>query len=254
MYVPKHFREEDLAVLQTLMRQYSFATLVSTQEDGLPIATHLPVLLEAEPAPYGTLKAHLALGNPQWRALQEEREVLVIFQGPHAYISPSWYEVELSVPTWNYATVHAYGRPRLISEVGELYTHLSALVSTYEGNFPQPSYSALANASSRSLCQSGKEEPSYSALANASSRSLCQSGKEEPWPFEKLPLDYVEKMMKGVVGLSIEITRLEGKYKMSQNRSTQDQQQVVEHLNRSADTTIRGVAAIMRERLSRQVE
>lgn len=233
MYVPKHFREEDLAVLQTLMRQYSFATLVSTQEDGLPIATHLPVLLEAEPAPYGTLKAHLALGNPQWRALHEEREVLVIFQGPHAYISPSWYEVELSVPTWNYATVHAYGRPRLISEAGELYTHLSALVSTYEGNFPQPS---------------------HSALENASSRSLCQSGKEEPWPFEKLPLDYVEKMMKGVVGLSIEITRLEGKYKMSQNRSTQDQQQVVEHLNRSVDTTTRGVAAIMRERLSRQVE
>jgi transcriptional regulator len=212
MYVPKHFHEEDLAVLQALMRQYSFATLVSTQEDGVPVATHLPVLLETEPAPYGTLKAHLALGNPQWRTLQEEREVLVMFQGPHAYISPSWYSVELSVPTWNYATVHAYGRPRLISDAGELYTHLSALVATYEGNFPQP------------------------------------------WPFEKLPQDYVEKMMKGVVGLSIEITRLEGKYKMSQNRSLQDQQQVVEHLYTSADTTTREVATVMQERLQSHQE
>ncbi len=204
MYIPKHFREEDLAVLQGLMRAHSFATLVSTQEDGVPVATHLPVLLEAEPAPYGTLKAHLALGNPQWRTLQEEREVLMMFQGPHSYISPSWYEVELSVPTWNYATVHAYGRPRLITEREELYRHLSALVATYEGGFPQP------------------------------------------WQLERLPMDYVEKMMKGVVGLSIEITRLEGKYKMSQNRSVQDQQQVIEQLQTAEDPTIHEVATIMR--------
>ena len=209
MYVPKHFREDDLTVLQALMRQYSFATLVSTQ-DGVPVATHLPVLLDSEPAPYGTLKAHLALGNAQWRTFHEEREVLVIFQGPHSYISPSWYEVELSVPTWNYATVHAYGRPRLITEQTELYEHLSALVATYEGQFPQP------------------------------------------WPFEKLPIDYVEKMIKGVVGLSIAITRLEGKYKMSQNRSTQDQQQVIEALGTATDSTTREVAALMQERLRKK--
>lgn len=207
MYTPKHFREEDLSVLQAFMRQYSFATLVSTQEDGLPIATHLPVLFEEQPAPYGTLKAHLALGNPQWRTFQEEREVLVMFQGPHAYISPSWYTVELSVPTWNYTAVHAYGRPRLVSDQGELYAHLSQMIATFEGNFPNP------------------------------------------WPFEKLPSDYVEKMMKGTVGFSLEITRLEGKYKMSQNRSAQDQQQVIEHLHESTDTTTRAVAAIMQERL-----
>jgi transcriptional regulator len=163
--------------------------------------------LEEELAAYGTLKAHLALGNPQWRTLQEEREVLVMFQGPHSYISPSWYEVELSVPTWNYTTVHAYGRPRLITEQAELYQHLSTLVTTYEGAFPQP------------------------------------------WQLAKLPTDYVEKMMKGVVGLSIEITRLEGKFKMSQNRSTQDQQQVIEHLQTAGDTTSREVAAIMQEHL-----
>lgn len=210
MYTPKHFREDDLATLQTLMRQYSFATLVSAQEDGLPVATHLPVLLDEEPAPYGTLKAHLALGNAQWRSFQEEREVLVIFQGPHAYISPSWYGVELSVPTWNYAAVHAYGKPRLITEQGELYEHLSTMIATYESQFPNP------------------------------------------WPFEKLPMGYVEKTMKGTIGLSIQITRLEGKYKMNQNRSLQDQQQVIEQLQAAGDTTTRDVASIMQMRLEQQ--
>lgn len=208
MYVPKHFREDNLAVLQALMREHSFATLVSVQsDDGLPVATHLPVYLESEPAPYGTLKAHLALGNPQWRTLREEREVLVMFQGPHAYISPSWYEVPLSVPTWNYAVVHAYGRPRLITEQAELHAHLSALVATYEKQFPRP------------------------------------------WQFDGLPTDYVERMMKGVVGLAITITRLAGKYKMSQNRSAQDQQQVIEHLQAAADPITRGVATAIQERL-----
>ncbi len=207
MYVPKHFREEDLTVLQTLMRDYSFAILVSTQADGVPVATHLPVLFEPEPAPYGTLKAHLALGNAQWRTFQEEREVLMIFQGPHAYISPSWYEVEPSVPTWNYATVHAYGRPRLITAQAELRQHLGELVATYEGQFPQP------------------------------------------WLMDTLPGDYVEKMMKGVVGLSIEITRLEGKYKMSQNRSSQDRRQVISHLQESEDMTTREVATLIQQRM-----
>lgn len=209
MYVPKHFREDDLATLQALMRANSFATLISMQEDGVPVATSLPVLLEMEPVPYGTLKAHLALGNPQWRTLQQDREILLIFQGPHAYISPSWYEEKLSVPTWNYASVHAYGRPHLITEQGELHAHLSTLVTTYEGNFSQP------------------------------------------WQLEGLPKEYVEKMMKGVVGLSIEITRLQGKYKMSQNRSTQDQQQVIEQLQMATDPLNREVASIMQEKLEK---
>ncbi len=210
MYIPQHFREDDLTVLQAFMRQYSFATLISTQEDGVPMATHLPMFLESEPAPYGTLKAHLALGNAQWRTFQKEREVLVIFQGPHSYISPSWYEVELSVPTWNYATVHAYGLPHFITDQTELYTHLSQLIATHEGQFPQP------------------------------------------WPFEKLPMDYIEKMMRGTVGLSIAITRLEGKYKMSQNRSLQDRQQVIEALSASPDSTVREVAVLMQEQVEKK--
>jgi transcriptional regulator len=203
MYVPKHFSENDLAVLQTLMRDYSFATLVSTQEHGVPIATHLPMLFAPEPAPYGTLRAHMALGNPQWRTFQEEREVLVIFQGPHAYISPSWYEVELSVPTWDYATVHAYGRPRIISDQTELYTHLKELVETHEAQFPNP------------------------------------------WPLDYLPNEYVERNMKGIVGVTIEITRLEGKFKMSQNRSENERARVERELRASQDPTLCEVAEMV---------
>ena len=113
--------------------------LVSVQDDGVPIATPLPFLLQAEPAPYGTLRAHMALGNPQWRTLHAEREVLVIFQGPHAYITPSWYEAQTtSVPTWNYAVVHAYGLPRLIEDQVKLYNLLKSLIHTHEAHFEKP--------------------------------------------------------------------------------------------------------------------
>lgn len=210
MYVPKHFREDDVPVLQTLMRDYSFATLVSTQENGVPTATPLPFVFEPEPAPYGTLSAHLALGNPQWCTFAADREVLVIFQGPHAYISPSWYEVELSVPTWNHATVHAYGRPRIIEDQAELYTHLKTLIAQHEAQFAQP------------------------------------------WLFQ-LPTDYVERMMKGTVGVSIEITRLEGKFKLSQNRSLTDQQHVIEALRTAQDSVTCAVATLMQERLSTHI-
>src|SRR5581483_6213093 len=201
--IPKHFSENDPGVLQTLMREYSFAILVSTQENGIPIATHLPFVYEPQQAPYGVLKAHMALGNPQWRTFQADHEALVIFQGPHAYISPSWYEVELSVPTWNYATVHAYGRPRIITDQTELYTHLKALIATHEAQFANP------------------------------------------WPFERLPMNYIERMMKGVVGFKMEITRLEGKFKMSQNRSESERAHVCAELRASGNPMVCEVAELV---------
>ena|SRR5437762_14230226 len=139
MYIPKAFREDDIAVLHAFMREYSFATLV-TQQDGTPLANHFPFLLDAERGPYGTLRAHMARANPQWRTFDETKEALVIFQGPHAYVSPSWYgdEVELSVPTWNYSVVQAYGLPRLIEENTELYNILQATVQTNEASFANP--------------------------------------------------------------------------------------------------------------------
>src|SRR5436305_5037420 len=199
MYIPKAFREDDLNTLHQLMREYSFATLI-TQHEGVPFATHLPFILHPQPGPYGTLLAHMAHANPQWHDLVSEQEVLVIFQGPHAYISPSWYEVDLSVPTWNYAVVHAYGIPRLIEASEELYKLLKTLLETHEAQF------------------------------------------ENAWPFQ-LPDDYLQKMMRGIVGLEIEITRLEGKFKLSQNRTESERENVVAALLESSDML--AVAALM---------
>ena len=199
MYIPKAFREDDLNTLHKFMREYSFATLI-TQHEGVPFATHLPFILDAQRGQNGSLLAHMARANPQWHDFASEQEVLVIFQGPHAYVSPSWYEVELSVPTWNYAVVHAYGIPRLIEESEELYKLLKILIETHEAQF------------------------------------------ESPWPFQ-LPDDYLQKMMHGIVGFEIEITRLEGKFKMSQNRTESERENVIAALLESSDTL--AIASLM---------
>ena len=199
MYIPKAFREDDLNTLHKLIREYSFATLI-TQHEGVPFATHLPFILDAQRGQNGSLLAHMARANPQWHDFASEQEVLVIFQGPHAYISPSWYEVELSVPTWNYAVVHAYGIPRLLEDNEELYKLLKILIETHEAQF------------------------------------------ENPWPFQ-LPDDYLQKMMRGIVGFEIEITRLEGKFKLSQNRTESERENVIAALQAYSDTL--AVAALM---------
>jgi transcriptional regulator len=200
MYIPKAFREDDISRLHTFMEAYSFATLV-TQHESIPFATHLPFLLDPERGPNGILLAHMARANPQWHDFASAQEVLVIFQGPHTYISPSWYEVELSVPTWNYAVVHVYGLPRLIEDQEELYNLLKTLIQTHEANF------------------------------------------EKPWPFQ-LPDDYLQKMMRRIVGFEIEITRLEGKFKLSQNRTETERENVIAALQESSDTL--AVAELMR--------
>ena len=191
MYIPKAFRQDDIGTLHTFMQVYSFATLVTVQ-NGVPFATHLPCILDTGRGPHGTLLAHMARANPQWHDFNSAQEVLAIFQGPHAYISPSWYEVELSVPTWNYAAVHAYGLPRLIEDQEELSQLLKTLIQTHESQF------------------------------------------ENPWPFQ-LPDDYLQKMIRGIAGFEIEITRLEGKFKLSQNRSATERENVIASLQESTD-------------------
>ena len=204
MYMPELYREDDLPTLHALMRDYSFATLV-TQHEGAPFASHLPLILETDQGPYGTLFGHMARANPQWRDFDAGQEVLVMFQGPHTYVSPSWYEVELSVPTWNYAAVHAYGTARLMTDYDACYALLDTLVRTHEAQFARP------------------------------------------WLFQ-LPEDYVRKMMQGIVALAIRITRLQGKLKLSQNRSLTDQQNVAATLQHSADAVSRDVGTLMQQR------
>ncbi len=208
MYIPPAFREDDLATLHALMRDYSFAVVV-TQQGGVPVATHLPLLLDARRGPYGTLLGHMSRANAQWTSFHSEQEALVIFQGPHAYITPSWYEPGLNVPTWNYAVVHAYGRPRVIEDQGALIRLLDASIQTYE------------------------------------------SGFERPWTLD-MPDEAFLGKLNGIVGFEMEITRLEGKFKLSQNRSESDQARVACELRKSQDSVSAGMGELMSRRRQRE--
>ncbi len=191
MYCPEAFAVSDPEQLQRFIAQYSFATLVSTV-DGHPFATHLPLLLDPGMSTHGTLLGHMARANPQWQAFESGQEVLAIFQGPHAYISPSWYETTPAVPTWNYATVHVYGVPRIIEDSQRLATLVDRLTAVYESGMPQP------------------------------------------WPGD-IPMDFKQKLLKAIVGFVIDITRIEGKFKLGQNRPLVDQQAVARRLAMQAD-------------------
>lgn len=200
MYTPAHFQIDDLGTLHAFIQRHSFATLVSP-EGGVPQATHLPFLLNPT---QNTLISHMARANPQWRHFTSS-EVLVIFTGPHAYISPAWYATQPAVPTWNYTAVHAYGIPRIVTQHDRFAQMLHDLVEFYE------------------------------------------SGRPDRWNGQ-LPPEFRDGLMKGIVGLEIQITRLEGKFKLSQNRP-QDAPGVIAMLEKSTDQTDRETAQMMKDRL-----
>ncbi|MGH7862245.1 MAG: FMN-binding negative transcriptional regulator, partial [Candidatus Dormibacteraceae bacterium] len=209
MYIPRPDREERLAVLHDVIRENSFATIISNGDEGM-VATHLPLLLDPDRGQFGTLIGHVARENRQWRAFSEDQDSLVLFQGPHAYISPSWYAAPLAVPTWNYVAVHAYGRPRLIEDAAALYRIVAELTRYYEAG-----------------------------LANA-------------WDLEPRR-DYAEKLLKNIVGFEMEISRLEGKRKLSQGRSKADRAGVIEALSSGGDYLGTAIAGLMREQLSSEI-
>jgi len=210
VYIPDAFRETDQAVLHQVIRDYSFATLIA-HSGGALFASHLPLLLDPARGEHGTLIGHMARANPQWRDFTDGAEVLAIFHGPHAYISPSWYVTHPAVPTWNYVAVHAYGVPRLIEDRAVLRKLLDTMVRLYEGGF------------------------------------------EKPWQFD-LPERFTETMVDMIVGFEIPITRLEGKFKLNQNRPAADRRSVIPVLERSADPAAREVAGLMMGRTPRAEE
>jgi transcriptional regulator len=205
MYLPHTFREDQVEKLVGFMRAHSFATLASVL-DGSPIASHIPVVVGWEDSVV-RLVGHVAKPNPHWKAFGNG-ESLVIFTGPHAYISPSLYEKRESVPTWNYIAVHAYGVPRILAfpeSRGAMEEMIRALIHTYD--------------------------PSYMA-----------QWQEQSDRFR-------EGMMNGIVGFEMTVTRLEGKYKLSQNRSITDQRNVARSLLQSADPIIHNVGEAMEKNL-----
>jgi transcriptional regulator len=205
VYIPASFAQPDTDKLHDFIRGNSFALLTSQGHGGL-IASHLPLLLDADAGPHVQLLGHMARANPQWRDVRGE--VMAIFSGPHTYVSPSWYEEEGTVPTWNYVAVHAYGHLHVIEERDDLRDILRRLVSTYEG--PRP----------------------------------------EPWAFDE-SAPHVEAMLKSIVGFRIEVTRLEGKWKLSQNHPEERRRKVIRALEARPDDDSRTIARLMSEGLPR---
>lgn len=203
MYIPQFNRVEDREKIRQFINWYGFATIISTNDGGNLVASHLPVLLDKSADDWGTLRSHMARANPQWRTFESNAEVLCIFHGPHAYISPSWYVMQHTVPTWNYGAVHVYGIPRLLDEAA-LRQVVFDTTARYE-----------------------------SAMAM-------------PW---KIPLteSEIDKMLKAIVGFSIEITRVEAKFKLGQNRSTEDQASMLQALQQSPRSGDRELAEFIVE-------
>lgn len=138
MYTPKSFRNDDPTDWYALIRAHNFALIISEGPSG-PVATHVPFLLEVDGQGAAVLRGHFARANPQWRYFRDDREVLVVFQGPHAYVSPVWYEDRsVNVPTWNYAAVHVYGVPRIVENLSSVRDLLSALSARHESGAPDP--------------------------------------------------------------------------------------------------------------------
>jgi transcriptional regulator len=184
MYNPAHFHEERPEVLHQAIREIAFATLVTEGPDGIS-ANHLPFLLDAA---RGVLRGHVARANPLWKEARSDRDALVIFLGPDAYVTPSWYATKAAtgkvVPTWNYLTVHARGRLEFFDDAARLHRLVSDLTATHE------------------------------------------AGLAQPWAVTDAPTGYIDTMLRAIVGVELSIKSLEGKWKLSQNRDAADREGV----------------------------
>jgi transcriptional regulator len=202
MYIPPANRMEDRAAIRAFIRAYNFATVITHPPGAEAWASHLPLLLR-EGEGGDRLVGHLARANEQWRHWAAAPEVLCLFHGPHAYISPSWYQAKVAVPTWNYATVHVYGRARIEADPGFLRQIVEDTTVRHESDLPTPHQLAL-------------------------------------------PEEYMAGMLKAIVGFSIEITRIEAKFKLGQNRSAEDQASMLAALESSTHSGSRELAEFIR--------
>ena len=203
MYIPSFNRVEDRPAINAFIHAHGFATLI-TSDDRKIVTSHLPVLLDEKG---NLLRSHMARANNQWKQLATSDEVLCIFHGPHAYISPSWYEQQHTVPTWNYAVVHVYGKPTLVDEA-ELKQIVFDTTAKYESAMPKP-------------------------------WTIPLSDQE------------IDQMLKAIVGFKIEITHLEAKFKLGQNRSREDQDKMVRNLLAAPDDESRALAQFIQAQRER---
>ncbi len=208
MYVPAHFEEHRADALHQLIDDYPLGSLVTLGPNGLD-ANHLPFEFDAKSGPHGTLRAHVARANPLWQEAADRPDALVIFQGPTAYISPSWYpskhETHRQVPTYNYMVVHAHGR----------------IVVRDDESFVRGLVARLTR--------------------------RMEAGEAAPWKMGDAPADYISQMLGAIVGIEIEVTRLTGKWKLSQNKEAADRRGASDTLRERSSDAQQAVAAAMAE-------
>lgn len=208
MYIPPHFREDDRATMNAMIRDARLAILASNGADGLPEISYLPLLFDEADGAAGSLLGHLARANPHWKSLSRTGKATVIFKGADAYVSPAWYPTKevhhRHVPTWNYEAVHAMCRVEVFDDPARLRDVVTRLTDRFE------------------------------------------AGRSEPWTIDQAPADYIAAMLRGIVGLKFSIEALAGKRKLSQNREAIDRQGVRDALAASADPGDQGVLRAMR--------
>jgi transcriptional regulator len=201
VYIPEHFRVSDRATALAFVRANPFAILISNTDDA-PLATHVPVALR-EVRDQVILRGHLAKASPHWRYLEQQPRCLMIFHGPHAYVSASNYSARENVPTWNYAAVHVYGTARVFTAPEELQAVLHELIGSFEPAF------------------AGQ----WDSLSDA----------------------YRDDLLSHIVGFEIAVNKIEAKFKLSQNRTPEEQANVIASLSKATDSTASAVARLMRE-------
>lgn len=195
MYQPPHFREDDLATQHALIRAHPLGLLVTSGASGL-VANPVPFLIDTESGAKGTLRAHVARANPQWRDIRDGAEVLIVFQGAETYVTPSWYRTKAEtgkvVPTWNYAIVQARGPATAIEDAAWLRSQIDALTAQQEGR------------------------------------------RASPWQIGDAPEPFIAAQLKGIVGIEITVTAIDGKWKVSQNRPEADREGVARGIREEA--------------------
>lgn len=188
MYIPKHYLMNDKEEILDFIRQYSFATLI-TVKDNFQEAVHLPFVVD-ELNNELILYSHFAKANNQWKNIVDNK-VLVIFSGPHAYISPKHYESKMNVPTWNYVSIHVYGNGEIIEDKNESFLVLDKMINSFE--------------------------------------------KEYNSQWNDLSVDYKEKMLNGIVAFKINITDIQSKKKLSQNKTELEQKKIISEFEKSSN-------------------
>lgn len=211
MFQPGVYREDRIDLMQALMKAHPFASLVSLQ-DGDLVADHIPLMIHPELSEKGVLRGHISRSNPISKHLDESIDALVIFSGPHHYITPAWYpskaEHEKVVPTWNYIMVHARGKITFKTDPHWMLTHLTALTDHNEAK------------------------------------------RKTPWKVSDAPDDYIARQFRGIIGIEIDISQLQGTWKVSQNKNEKDNQGVVDGLTSESTEAANNMAINVRQRKS----